>query len=297
MSVGDAAVNIRNTIIANNTATAPQPEDVSGTFNSQGFNLVRNTTGADIFGATATNIYGADPNLGPLANNGGPTFTRALLPGSPALDKGNSFGTTTDQRGGLRPHDMPAVPNASGGDGADIGAYEVQAIDVVAAVSRKTHADAGTFDVALPLTGDPGVECRNSGGNHTLIFTLSNPVVSGSVSLTSGTGSIQGTPTFSGNQITVSLAGVADVQQISVTLSNVTDEFGQNLPSRTVNVKMLVGDTNSSGTVNAGDVLQTRNRSGGTADATNFRSDVNLSGGINAGDVLVVRNRSGNFVP
>ena len=49
----------------------------------------------------------ADPLLGPLHNNGGPTWTHALLPGSPAIDNGNSFGCldnnihllTTDQRG------------------------------------------------------------------------------------------------------------------------------------------------------------------------------------------------------
>jgi hypothetical protein len=293
--VGDAAVSIRNTIIANNTS-GTTANDVSGTFSSQGFNLVRNTTGADIVGATATNLYGVDPNLGPLGNNGGATFTRALLPGSPALDKGNSFGTTTDQRGGLRPHDMPAVPNASGGDGADIGAYEVQPIDVVAAVSRKTHGDAGTFDVVLPLTGDPGIECRNSNGNHTLIFFFTNDVVSGTASITSGVGSVQGTSVADGD-LTVNLSGVSDVQQISVTLSNVTDGFGQALPNRVINVGMLVGDTNGTRAVNAGDVLQTRNRSGQTLDSTTFRSDVNVSGSINSGDALAVRGRSGNFIP
>jgi CSLREA domain-containing protein len=44
-----------------------------------------------------------DPQLGPLANNGGPTQTQALLPGSPALDSGTSTGApSADQRGQLR---------------------------------------------------------------------------------------------------------------------------------------------------------------------------------------------------
>src|SRR5207253_6155099 len=40
-----------------------------------------------------------NPGLAPLADNGGPTQTHKLLSTSPALDKGNSFGLTTDQRG------------------------------------------------------------------------------------------------------------------------------------------------------------------------------------------------------
>ena len=56
-----------------------------------------------------------DPKLGPLANNGGPTLTMALLPGSPAIDAGNtSLAPATDQRGFPRP----------AGLAADIGAFE-----------------------------------------------------------------------------------------------------------------------------------------------------------------------------
>ena len=62
-----------------------------------------------------------------MQDNGGPTFTRALLAGSPAIEGGNSSGSNTDQRGLSRPVDSPAIANATGGDGSDIGAYEVQA--------------------------------------------------------------------------------------------------------------------------------------------------------------------------
>ncbi len=90
---GTNPLNFRNTIVANNTAaTGP---DISGSVVSQGYNLIRNTTGATITGDTATNITGVDPNLGPLQDNGGLTFTHALLTGSPAIDKGESSGTTS----------------------------------------------------------------------------------------------------------------------------------------------------------------------------------------------------------
>jgi hypothetical protein len=64
--------------------------------------------------------------LGPLSNNGGPTQTMALLAGSPALDNGASNGLAGDQRDLLRPVDFPEITNAPGGDGADIGAFELQ---------------------------------------------------------------------------------------------------------------------------------------------------------------------------
>jgi hypothetical protein len=59
----------------------------------------------------------ADPLLAPLADNGGLTWTHALLPGSPAIDSGDDSGWDTDQRG----TGYPRIQNAR----ADIGAYEV----------------------------------------------------------------------------------------------------------------------------------------------------------------------------
>jgi hypothetical protein len=67
----------------------------------------------------------ADPRLGPLRDNGGPTATMAPATGSPAIDAGAAFGLTADQRGAPRPSDFGAIANA--GDGTDIGAFEAQA--------------------------------------------------------------------------------------------------------------------------------------------------------------------------
>ena len=110
----------KNTIIAANTA-ALSP-DVKGTANSQGYTLIGNTTGATIVSFTGDQLN-VDPILGPLQDNGGPTRTHALLSGSSAIDKGRSFGSVTDQRGFTRPVGTATV---TGGDGSDIGAFEVQ---------------------------------------------------------------------------------------------------------------------------------------------------------------------------
>ena len=62
-----------------------------------------------------------DPQLAPLANNGGPTQTHALMIGSPAIDAGVAVAFTVDQRGSGYARSV--------GAGVDIGAYERQADD------------------------------------------------------------------------------------------------------------------------------------------------------------------------
>ena len=120
-------INMSDTIVASNTAlTGP---DVNGTITSQGFNLIGDHSGllfAKSFASDKIGVTAAQLALGPLRNNGGPTKTHALLAGSVAIDSGNAIGSTTDQRGLLRPVDFTHLPNAVGGDGSDIGSFEFQ---------------------------------------------------------------------------------------------------------------------------------------------------------------------------
>jgi hypothetical protein len=129
------------------------------------------------------------------------------------------------------------------------------------------------------------------------VVTFTNPVVSGNASVTSGSGNVVGSPTFSGNTMTVELSGVADASRSTVMLENVRDSSSQVLPTTAIMMGFLVGDANGDGAVNAGDAAVTRNRSGQNADPTSFRSDYNTDGFINVGDATVVRARSGNFIP
>jgi hypothetical protein len=115
-------VTLGNTIVAGNTAA--NGPDGSGTFFTENYNLIQNTNGLALNGATSHTLIGVDPLLGPLTNNGGPTRTCALRAGSPALDQGKNFGPATDQRSAPRPFDFPSITNAGGGDGSDIGAFE-----------------------------------------------------------------------------------------------------------------------------------------------------------------------------
>jgi len=132
------AVVLRNTLVAQNWMLIEQfpwppviVPDVAGDFASKGYNLIGmavfystgliNGVNADQVGSSSSPI---DPLIGPLQMNDGPTSTHALSPDSPALDKGNSFGFPTDQRGHHRPHEY-FIGNAPGGDGSDIGAFEL----------------------------------------------------------------------------------------------------------------------------------------------------------------------------
>ncbi len=95
-SSGTATVSIADTILKT-VAVGANIANNLGTVTSVGYNLASDN--GDGFLINATDKINTDPMLGPLANNGGPTFTHALLPGSPAIDKGKSFGLPTDQRG------------------------------------------------------------------------------------------------------------------------------------------------------------------------------------------------------
>jgi len=136
----DATATMRNTLVALNTNgfgtllnLSGVGPDVAGAFISQGFNLLgiadgsagfADGNGADLTGTLASPL---DPLIGPLQMNGGSTPTHALLPNSPAIDQGDSFKIHKDQRGARRPVNLRATPNATGGDGSDIGAFEAAA--------------------------------------------------------------------------------------------------------------------------------------------------------------------------
>jgi hypothetical protein len=111
---------IRNSLVAD---PGGEGENCANSLLSGGFNL--DEDGSCGFGK-ATDLSGVIAGLEPLGDNGGATPTLALRADSPAIDRGNSFGFDVDQRALPRPSDFPEIGNKEGGDGSDIGAFELQ---------------------------------------------------------------------------------------------------------------------------------------------------------------------------
>jgi CSLREA domain-containing protein len=146
---------LKNTIVYNNTGGNCETFDPP---TSLGHNLEDGST----CGLTGPgDRQNTNPMLGPLADNGGQTQTRALLPGSPAIDAGDNAGCpATDQRGVSRPQ----------GVACDIGAYEFVPPDVTPPVTTIVSGPSGettdttpTFDFS---SSEPGssFDCRIDGG-------------------------------------------------------------------------------------------------------------------------------------
>jgi hypothetical protein len=132
-----AYVALTSTIVANNSSYTGTP-DVAGLVHSGGFNLISDTTGSS--GWIGSDLQDDDPLLGPLQDNGGPTQTMALFPGSalsglpasPALNAGalGALSPSTDQRGSAR--NVDGAPDIGAWEFQDLSAsVVVQPVDVI----------------------------------------------------------------------------------------------------------------------------------------------------------------------
>jgi hypothetical protein len=119
LEISDANL-VRDTIVADPIGA----ESCGSPLTSGGFNL--DEDGSCEFDK-GTDLTAVSAGLAPLADNGGPTPTHALLPGGGAIDRGFSFAFASDQRNLPRPSNFISVSDTEGGDGSDIGAFELQA--------------------------------------------------------------------------------------------------------------------------------------------------------------------------
>lgn len=151
-SATSATLNLQNTIIANNSVPQNCPgADCFGVIKSQGYNLLKDTTGYTIKGTTTGNQLGVNPMLGTLALYGGQTPTIPLQNLSPAIDAGISAGLKEDQRGYVRSVDIAGVANVA--DSTDIGAYEANATKASTTLSISTtqlNLSTNLASTALP---------------------------------------------------------------------------------------------------------------------------------------------------
>jgi Domain of unknown function DUF11 len=234
MNTGGGA-SFKSSLIAGNSAANGHDCDTSGApFTSAGNNLEDKTpTTCGLTGAG--DLVGANPKLAPLANNGGPGPTNALLAGSPAIDH-IAKAQCTDQQGTPAPvsTDERGVPRGLDGF-CDIGAYETAPADLGlsarAAPSKLVASQRSTVTFTVSDAGPaPATNAKLTLNVHKGLKLLgSNPVPVGTV-------------TTAGTRVTVSVEGVkAGKHSLSATVSatEADPRTANNSASTSVTVKPL----------------------------------------------------------
>jgi len=254
------ACQLLNTLVATNSSSS-SASDVSGAFSSSDYNFIGNSTGSSGWNPVTDYLNATPLGLGPLQDNGGPTLTCALLPGSLCILGGTSVGApATDQRGVIRPVGE-----------CDIGAYQyttlIQTIVTwtnpvpivystpLSAVQLNATANAGGTFTYIPPAGT----VLNAGSNQVLtaIFTPSDPT---------------------------SYTGASNTVLITVLQANQTIDFPTILPQVTNAPPILLNATASSGLPVAYAIV-----SGNALLASNL-----LSVGSTPGQVVVQASQAGN---
>ena len=188
-----AQTTVTDSIVARGTGptdlASAKPAAVTGAANNPGSSASANVAQFDLVQTRAARGGGTlsgspltgDPMLLPLSNNGGPTATMAPADGSPVIDAGRAAGLSSDQRGHPRRADFSGVSNATGGDGSDIGAVEV---DRVCATEADPGQPCHLLTVTLAGRGTGGVTglgiscpetCSGSYGASAIVTLIATP--------------------------------------------------------------------------------------------------------------------------
>ncbi|MEO8460478.1 MAG: choice-of-anchor Q domain-containing protein [Dokdonella sp.] len=257
-----STVTLRNSLVADNS-----PDNFgavanvgTATITSRGFNLSNNYNSVV---TPLTSDRTGDARLGPLALNGGSVPTHALLGGSLALDNGNASAGLSlgGARGEPRTVDIASIANPNGGNGADIGAVEMQAIFV----SNADDGGAGSLRQAITDAN------ANGAGLDDILFAEPFFISSArTINLDSALPSIASALTISGPRadlLTVRRnaaadfrvftigGGVAHVGLSGMTISNGRDSFGggvQSVSPLSLTNARLTGNTALPGSVGGG---------------------------------------------
>ena len=271
---GIANTAIFNTLVAGNEqgSLSPFPSDVEGQSvdSASGSNLIGDpSTAAGLTHGTNGNIVGQDGGGGPrtvlpvqnvidttLADNGGPTFTHALVIDGPAFNTGNNAFATTPgddgQPGTDDANEFPLITEQRGADDndvvfrriefgtVDIGAFEIQAavLNVAANTISMFEGDSGTTNFTFTLT-----RTGNLDGIATVDYFVSAPPLSGNT--------LDGTDfggTFPSGMITFADQEVTQTLTIPVSgdlLPESDEAFIVNLQNPSTNAEIGLGDASS----------------------------------------------------
>jgi len=292
-------LTLSNTILAN----SPSGDDCasSGTLTASGVNLVMDGTCGSSFPSNT------DPQLGPLADNGGPTQTMALLPGSPALDAADDTICAAapvsglDQRGVTRPQ----------GTHCDIGAYEFmltpttttlnadptspvygQTVTLTATVSPTTATGTVSFqDGSTPLICMGGNQTLSGGTATCSLNSFSVGTYSDLTAIYGGDSThaaSQGTTSLTVNQANTATTITSDNPDPSAVNEVVTVSYGVAVTAPgagtpTVTVTVSDGVDSCVGSVAAGTCAITLHTVGPRTLTASYAGDGNFAGSTSAG--------------
>jgi hypothetical protein len=157
-SDSELPITIKNTIVSGNTSATSSTQDCmlwSGSpWISLGFNLFGQGTGCPA--VRPTDLTTDEPQLAPLALNGGATQTHALLTSSIAIDAGSCRESSSDQRGVPRPFDFLSTPDAD--DGCDIGAFEFRELGAAPIPGRARGSAPSSYCAHDPCQGGAALD-------------------------------------------------------------------------------------------------------------------------------------------
>jgi CSLREA domain-containing protein len=298
-SEGKASVTVESSILFGNVATTG-PEIYAGAAPVTVLtSLMGTTAGISMLtadGFTLANV-GVDPQLAPLAANGGPSLTHAIAYTSPAVNKGtNPAGLLTDQRGSGFARDV---------NGVDVGAFEVQAFPPPTVTSLVINGGAAqrstvtslkvTFDQPVTLPANPADAFQLRRQSDDAPVTLSAAVAGNAVTLTFAGGAVHGASLADGRYTLTAFAakltgpgGLLDGNGDGVAGDNYA--FATAPPT---GIFRLFGDVDGDGDVDATDFGAFRAAFGGTA---NLAFDFDNDGDVDAADFGQFRARFGSSV-
>jgi hypothetical protein len=314
--VAGGTVTLHNTIVALNFTGGGSASDIKGTV-AGSFNLIGTGGGGGLIGGVSGNQVGVlAAGIAPLAQNGGPTETMALEPGSPALGAGSvalavnpatGQPLTTDQRGPgfLRLNDgtidigaYEHQPPASTGGGGSTGTGGQNATIASVSVGWGTQTDA------LQSAPD-GLRLLPAGRNtdlpwlgvDALTITLNQPaaLTAGEASVVGMTGMNYGPVTISGSGTSYTIAFARPIDKadrVTVTIA------GAGIATYTRRLDILPGDFFDTGVVTSKDITAIHNESTGKhGDKPTIFGEITGGGTVNASDYKAARRFQGARLP
>lgn len=316
----DSNFSLENSIVSGNFSSGEGP-DVGGSAPTINHSIV----GGDTIFIPGTGFISIPAMLGPLAFNGGPTQTHALLPGSGAIDAGIST-EQFDQRGFPRVVDLPGVTNEAGNNGVDIGAFERQTTEPIATapvVTSFTRDEGGvldrpdllskisvSFDMDVKVSADDLIFRNDTTGSVTYFnsaFTVSNNSGSTTAEWDFNDAALSLVSLENGLGIRGMMPGFYSFELLSSNIVSTADNLsvdgdGNGNPGGVYIIEpiyiALPGDANLDGKVDVlNDAFALVSNLGTTGGATWAQGDFNGDGNVDVlGDAFILVSRLGQSV-